>query len=346
MTDRETLATSAPLETEAPEAAAADPVDTPVAAAEGDTAVAADAGKTPQPEAEPAPYDWKPIAGEDADALKLLGDFKGPADLLAVVKASKADWREEFAGGDEKMLKRMQRFKDKASWLKSYLSMESKMGDKDYVRKLSDAATPEEVAEFRKAMGVPEKSADYKVNLPEGASEPTELDRAITENFLTLAHKEGYTQRQVDAALAAVAAGGQIAKQYTNEAILNARKDAEDTLRAKWPNKDYRANLDLVNRVLTDYKDQIGADFLKTKIEGGGLIGDHVPLIEFLAELGRERYGAGPIINGEPMEAMGVQKELDKYMKMVGTPEYEKPAVQKRVNELFAQQERLASRAH
>lgn len=59
-------------------------------------------------------------------------------------------------------------------------------------------AKPEELAEYRKAMGIPEKPEDYGLKAPEKLPEGTEWNPDFANAFAAEAHKLGLTKAQVE----------------------------------------------------------------------------------------------------------------------------------------------------
>lgn len=351
MTQNANETTSAPA-AEAPTAAAANPAPaSPVAAAAASAAPAAATGAAEAavvtekpaevaaetaPTSEPAAWnvDWKGIVGDDEESLNLFADYKSAADLLNDVKKARTDWRDLLSGGDENLKKVLDRWTDPVNAGKAYVSLRQKMGDANYVRKPGPKASPEEVAEFRAAIGVPEDAKGYKVNMPEGVT-PSDLDKAIIENHIAIAHQTGQTQEQVDANIASYFAGAKLVQKQTEEAIKQIRAENEDTLRLKW-GPEYRGHLDLAKRFLNDHMADFGStDFLELELKNGARVGDFLPFVEWAAQMGRNMYGAGAMLDGEGSSSgMSIDEEYKSMIAKMGTPEYGTDKFQNRLKEL------------
>lgn len=114
----------------------------------------------------PAPAAWYSSIdfGDAKDtAAQALQGFKTPADLLGAL-----DWRKQIAGGDEKAGKAFERFSTISDVGKSYLEAQAKIRSGELAKPLPKDATPEQVAEWRKGNGIPEKPEDYFNGLPNG----------------------------------------------------------------------------------------------------------------------------------------------------------------------------------
>lgn len=121
-----------------------------------------------------------------------------------------ADWREKMAehaaAGDKKAyareLKRLQRFTDPTSVYGFAREYEGKFDRGGLVKVPGKDAKPEEVAEFNKAMGVPEKPEDYfkDIKLENGAV-IGEADKPLADSFAAALHPAGASPAVVSAAL-------------------------------------------------------------------------------------------------------------------------------------------------
>lgn len=96
-------------------------------------------------------------------ASKALEVYKTPGDLLGAL-----DWRKQIAGGDEKTVKAFERFSTISDVGKSFLEAQAKIRSGELAKPLAKDATPEQVAEWRKGNGIPEKPEDYFNGLPNG----------------------------------------------------------------------------------------------------------------------------------------------------------------------------------
>lgn len=140
-----------------PPAPAPEPAPTPAPAPEP-SAVTPDPAPEPNPSPEPAPADdWrKSMAGDNEDALNLLGRYTTPQDAARAL----VEQRQLLSKRDEGMIKLP-----------------------------GENATDEERAAFAKAMGIPESPDKYERYKPEGegAIELAEADKAFVDSARTMA---------------------------------------------------------------------------------------------------------------------------------------------------------------
>ncbi len=106
------------------------------------------------------------------------------------------DWRDKFAAkakpeDREKLSKRLARFASPDNVLSSYLDLDRKMSAGEIKPSaLTENATPEEAAAFRKAWSVPEKPEEYALAFPESMKDSIgEADKAELNEFMATAHK-------------------------------------------------------------------------------------------------------------------------------------------------------------
>lgn len=279
--------------------AATETVETEVATDDtGDTAAATDASATEgegttdaaaASEAAPTAFDWKAIAGDNADLLKALEPYKGGVtDILKDAADSKAKldaWRDLVAGDNKKLRKELDKSASPSDFGKRFNSLLSRVGDSNVVRKPTEKSSPEEITAWRQARGVPEKATDYKINLPEGAPALDTLGKALTDQFLADAHAAEMDQKQIDVSLANMERMRLTIEAERDKQVEQFRKENEDTLRGQW-GPDYRRNEEYANRALQEYFPDLGPEFLNLRLENGSRVGDHAALLMGLAQLG------------------------------------------------------------
>ena len=118
--------------------------------------------------------------GQSADAGKGAATVAAGADVAAEDASKQAaadaqhksywpdDWREKIAefasAGDkkayEKELRRLQNMESPLAVYGSFRNMENTWASRNFIKKPGENAKPEEVAEYHKALGVPEKAED------------------------------------------------------------------------------------------------------------------------------------------------------------------------------------------
>jgi hypothetical protein len=113
-------------------------------------------------------------------AADTSGDLTAPASWPD-------DWRERWAGGDEKELARLKRFASPENVYKAAREVERKFSATRPPPTLPENPTEEQVAEYRKAIGIPEKPEDYGIAF-DASLKPTDADKEMLNGFLSHMH--------------------------------------------------------------------------------------------------------------------------------------------------------------
>lgn len=163
-----------------------------------------------------------------------------------------ADWRQKAAGADDKdgkILKQLERFASPLDLVKKLQEQDKLIST--FKSPLPKDATPEQLAEYRKANGIPEAADKYDLTLP-GGLVVGEKDKPIVNNMLAAMHKDNLTNDQVKNILASY---------YAQEAdFIKAREKAQsdfhntnvDELNKEWGG-EYRNEVTRVENLLNTF---------------------------------------------------------------------------------------------
>ncbi len=156
------------------------------------------------------------------------------------------NWREEFAGGDEKKLKRMGRFTEPGALLDSYLELEQTHKNADIRSPFPEEGTDEEKGSWREQNKIPSEAAGYLEGLPEGL-DLTDWDKDGVDGLVNAMHGVNASPAATHAALGAYR-DHQDAKnsQQADQDVLD-RKARDDVLNVDM-GKEYRRNMDDLER--------------------------------------------------------------------------------------------------
>lgn len=176
-------------------------------------------------------------------------------------------------------------------------------------------AGEDEVAAYRKALGVPDKVEGYELSVPEDR-EPTDADKAFQASAAKVFHENNVS---ADTARALNAWWNELVAE-TEAAQVDADKqyadETEAALRREWPGKEFERNKAYANaaakRMFGDDLDDVRE--LTTK--DGRLVLDHPVLIRALAGIGREMSegGLGPMGEGDRDD---VQSQIDELQEKI-----------------------------
>ena len=262
--------------------AAATPTPTPVSTP-APTTVASQAVATPvaQPSQPLAPADWP------------------------------SDWRQKLSGQDTEALKTIERFSSPLDLWKSYHSLRTKLSEGQQVSKLPDNPTPEQLTEYRKSVGVPEKAEDYKIELPNGLVF-SEADKPLVDAFKEVAHANNLNPQTVNQMLAWYTDQQQITQAQMNDRDEQNRAKVEEGLRREW-GPEYKTadgqngkNLNAIGNLFSDAPEGLFDTILSARDADGMLLGDNPNFIKWAASLGREIYPTATLIPFGADAAKGV----------------------------------------
>jgi hypothetical protein len=233
--------------------------------------------------------------GEESTGSLLDDAGEGPEDTKPDTPATwPQDWREKFAGNDEKLLKRLARFASPENFVKSYKALEQKLNEKSSVKPPEDE---EKLAKWREEQGVPKEAADYKIPKIKN-HEWTAADEPIIGDFLVDLHNANAPQPIVDAALGWYAKFAQQQHQAVYDLDVSDKETLEDAMRSEWGG-EYRGNINLMKRVLEhDLPKGLGDALANARMADGHRLINHPEFPAWLVGLGKEIHG-DEIVRGD-----------------------------------------------
>lgn len=166
-------------------------------------------------------------------------------------------------------------------------------------------ATPEQIAEFRKAIGVPEKAEDYKVEKPEKFPEGMVYNEVLEKKFKETAHQLNLAPQQV-ADLYKMYLDYEIAMHNeVLKSIEDNRQKAVNTLKDIWKGDTYQEN---TNKAIQSFYKFVeasnppaalgGVEGIKKWVEENG-IGDDPVMVWFFSKT-FDLIGDDKFIKGTP----------------------------------------------
>lgn len=255
---------------------------------------------SPQPSAQPTPSapasDAQPSAtpaaepqGTPQPGVEAIGGNGGP------------DWRAMMAGEDAKAIEALSRFKEPGDFLKSYNEQRAALSKRAEPVRLGDNATPEQVAEYRKGLGLPEIAKDakpeayqdaYKIKAPEGY-QMSEVEKGVLSDYAKLAYEQGHSPREVKAATDFFFRQQAAGQQAQNRVAVDYMKASQNTLRDELGSAEYEAQqaageLWLKNE-FKDNPDEF-TNLLHAQMPNGGKLGDNPWFFKLIA---KQAMGAG-----------------------------------------------------
>jgi hypothetical protein len=158
------------------------------------------------------------------------------------------DWRERLAGKDDGFGKLLKRFTSPENFAKAYTGLQKKLSTAPTVPTLPENATEEQVAEYRKAIGVPETPDGYGVAFAPEVQADDRLNTML-QSYLSFAHERNLPPSAVKAAVEWQQ--GEIIRQREEQTAAAARERArvQQELRREY-GADFKRNLGLADEFL------------------------------------------------------------------------------------------------
>lgn len=223
------------------------------------------------------------------------------------------DWRLTLAGEDAKALETLARYKTPADFLKSHTELRAKLSERPQVARLADDATPEQIGEYRKALGLPEIGEGAKpdeflkafgIDAPTGA-ELTDLDTELLHGFAQQAYEQGHDPRSVKQAVSWYFEQAEAVRQATNESNAKLQKEWQADLREKY-GREFDPTIETVNAYVRQSipDEDLRAQIMQAQLPGGGRLGDHPAFVEMMLA-GALSSGLTDRIEASSMESGG-----------------------------------------
>ena len=211
------------------------------------------------------------------------------------------DWRTKMSGEDKDAQKVLERYKSPADVAKALREAQKKISSGQTKPVLPDGATEEQIAAFRKELGVPEKPEGYLDALPNGLV-IGDADKPIAESFLASAHEANMPPEFVGKALDWYYKMQEDQVAARAHAVKEARKNSHDELVGEW-GAEFRSNINSIQAFLdtaptlddgTPFKNVL----MGATLEDGSLMGDNPNFLRWLADLASQANPAGFVSPG------------------------------------------------
>lgn len=320
-----------------------------------DTGQPADSGAddnqdTPAPDGAkaPAPEGGAPEGGDGDDGDKPFFDPGDDAPAAAPADWPE-DWRAKMAGEDDKMLKRLGRFKSPLDMHKAWLSADKKISSGQLREPFPEDGTDDDKSAWREANEIPAKAEDYDTKLGDGFVIGEE-DKPAVDMFLTEMHGANADQGSVTAALSAYynIQDAMAAEQMESDKDLSV--ETEEALRAEF-GAEYRGQVNAANNFMSSAPGGLGALLAGARLSDGTPLASNVDAVKWFMDLAQQTNPLGTVVPGSGADAAksvdGEIKELEGMMADRKSEYYKGPKSedhQKRYRDLVAARERLSAK--
>ena len=286
--------------------------------------------------ADPAPS--TPASGTSAPAKA-----SDPLDWAAI--------RTKVAGSDEKVLKQLSRYGTLEEAIKAGINAQTKLAQSRSTAKPGPDSTPEELAAYRAANGIPESPDKYEVALPNGIV-VGEDDKPFLDAFLSTAHGLNLTPEQVNSLAATQLELKEKEVQARAMRDLESKEKAAEALRDPdvW-GSEVKLNVSLITGLMDTAPQGVKDQLLGARLADGTPLGNHVDTLKWLASLAREVNPMATVVPGSGSNAQqAMEGELDNIKKLMANPksDYWKgpkaEKLQQRFRDLVDVQQRIAAK--
>ena len=340
---------------------------------EAQAAEATEAAEAVEAEAKEAEAAEKQEEPAEKEPEKKPLAMQGEADDKAAEKVeaeAKPYWPEDWmqkcaehygAGNQketEKELRRLQRIADPAALYGLYREAESRLTSGGLLKVPGKDAGEEEVAQFRAALGVPEKPEDYAEGLElENGAVIGDADKPMVEEVFKVLHGAG-APKDVSHAL--------VNWYFNNQEQQAASLDESDdtfqresiaSLKEEWGASFNRRRNAIASLFATapggpKLQTEDGSPTLYARIMGGRtsdgkMIGDDPDLVRWFSGLAHEVNPAATVAEDGDLSGKGIAEELEelkKFMKENRREYFKDENKQKRYRELLEAQQRMQAR--
>jgi len=252
-----------------------------------------------------------------------------------------ADWRESITDGDAK--KFAESSTDINHLVKRAMDMRKTLSNA--IVKPGKDATPEETANYHKALGIPESADAYEFPTEEGVEIPAEVQQARA-NWAAKFHE---LKVPVDTARALIETVNEVSAKAaldTIEADKRYAAEQDAALREEWQGEDYETNKTLANRAFANAAEQAGLnleELTSMQSKDGRLLFDDARFTKMWAVIGRATSEGtlGPVMSGDQLDSL-----QDSVREIRGKiQEAQDAGDSKLANKLFQQEQGLLERA-
>ena len=268
-------------------------------------------------------------AGNATGAQTATQTTEGAAGATGAATAA-PDWREGLEPELKDFAKNLSTPADaarEALKMRKELSGRIKLPAKD--------AKPEEVASFRKAMGVPDKADGYKFPEPPAGKELTDQDKAVRTEIATVMHEENIPSRAAERLTGVVMKLAEAQEAEWDRVAKKGRQDAEAKLKQEWAG-DFDKHTTEMKRAVAEFGGDELREFADNTYVDGVKLGDHPVYLKSWAKVGARMGERGFIapVGGEGSQTLVAEKEKLMRDNPPGTDKYKSAAVQKRLAEI------------
>lgn len=198
-----------------------------------------------------------------------------------------------LAGEDIKAVEALSRYQTPQDFVKAFQEQRTALSKRAEPARLPDNASPEQVAEWRRNLGLPEVKGDkaeefmaaYKIELPKGY-EATEVEKGLIGDFAKQAYEKGWNTGEVKGAVDFFLQQQSAMQQAVNRVAVDNQRKWQMELREELGPREYEAQQAAAEAWLKEKFDgEVLSNFLTAQLPGGGYLGDHPAFFKMVSQL-------------------------------------------------------------
>ena len=254
------------------------------------------------------------------------------------------DWKEKYVekqeglddAGKDKLMKRLSRYASPRAALDAMVNAQNKIS-KGMTKIPGKDATKEEIAQYRKDIGVPDDVKGYDLTLSDGMVIGDD-DKEAIDAFLETAHAGNYNQQQVTDGLNWYYKQQEAIAAAQQEADAIHRAEVVEQLRTEW-GPEYQANRNLMANYLTsDFGEGVAEMITGARLADGTPFANHPDILRGFVAKARAANPLGALVPGSGTKQHDAMvDEIAALEKQMSTPEWSSDTkAQKRYQKLIS----------
>lgn len=237
------------------------------------------------------------------------------------------DWRQKAAehasAGDKKAyereLKRLERIADPAGLYGMYREAEGKLTSGRLIPRPGKDAKPEEIAEFHKALGVPEKVEDYFKDLKlENGAVLGDQDMPVAKSFAEAVHQAGAPPQVVNKALNWYFKNQEEQAAQLDERDDTFRREAEKALKEEL-GPSFKRKTNAISALFdvapggADVKNEnsLYARLMGGRMADGQIVGNDPDMVRFLVALAMDKNPSVSVVEDGDQSGKSIDSEIE-----------------------------------
>lgn len=305
--------------------------------------------------------DMAPTGGDTA--LSVSGEQGSPSTPAPVAPATPsgpslfteslpAEWREqtvqalgiEDQGVRDKYLSTLSRYPSFDKFANAFFEQKDLISKGQHKQGLQPDATPEQLAEYRAANGIPATAEEYSYTLEEGLV-LGESDERIMSGVAAVAHSHNISPAILSDMTSAMLKG-RVAEE---EAILNQHGIDQTTckrqIKQAW-GADHDTNLNVIRGMASTLPDSIRDGFLNAQLADGKMLFNSPEFMVWMADVARQLNPSATVVpnSSNPSQAINDEiKRIEDTMRNDSDAYYRDQAMQDRYRQLLGAQEKMTA---